>query len=139
METNTGIIFEKTDEKYVCFFHQNEKTEVYTKNSGIYVSFYFWLQNTMQYYERKYQLLQDALSNIGGITRIILSMANVINYIISRYVILVDSEELFFAQNERNFKEGLNNISSVERQIKKDIDNTGSQMNLHFNNNQSMK
>ena len=45
----------------------------------------------MQYYKRKYLLLQDVLSNIDGTSRVILLIANLINYIAKRYVILPDN------------------------------------------------
>ena len=83
MKTRSGILAETTNEKYAYFFDQNEKITASTGKTGIYVAFYFWMQNSMQYYERKYELLQDALSNVGGITRIILSVASIINSSVS--------------------------------------------------------
>ena len=97
--------------------------------------FYFWLQNAMQYYERKYKLLQDILSNIGGIARVILSVANVINYFASYYVTLVDSEELFITQNGINFIEEIDNKSINEKKIKKDIDNSSLPIKKMYYNN----
>ena len=135
VKTHTGIIFEKIDEKRVYFFYQNEKVTSSTGNTGIYVAFYFWMQNTMQYYERKYQLLQDALSNVGGITRTILSVICVINYIISRYAILIDSEELFSEQIEKRRKEGINGTNIIEKQIKKDIENPNPEKEFQLCNN----
>ena len=142
MKSHKGILFEKIDEEYAYFFDQNEKVTASGGNTGIFIAFYFWIQNTMQYYERKYQLLQDALSNVGGITRIILSVASIINYIISRYVTLIDSEELFISLNDEYFKEKISNKNVVENQIKKDIiDNSNppkkfnSYSNYEYNNN----
>ena len=134
VETHTGFIFEKTNEKYAYFFEQNEKITSSTGNSGIYIAFYFWMQNSMQYYVRTYQLLQDALSSVGGITKIILSVANVINYIASYYVMLIDSEELFITQNE-SFREEINKKNTIEKQIKKDIDNINPKKKFHLYNN----
>ena len=62
-------------------------------------------------------------------------MANEINYIVSRYVILIYSEELIFLQNEKNSKEGLNNISCAERHIRKDKGNLNLQKIFHLYNN----
>ena len=121
MKTHKGILFEKIENKYAYFFDQIEKITASTGKTGIYNAFYFWMQNSMQYYERKYQLLQDALSYVGGITRLILSVASIINYIISRYVTLIDSEELFISLNDEYFKEKISNKNVVENQIKKDI------------------
>ena len=132
VKTHHGMILDKIDEKNAYSYYKTERVTSSTGDTGIYTAFYFWMQNTMQHYERKYQSLLDALSNVGGMTRIILIISNVINYIVSRYVILVDSDELFFALNEKNKKEGLN---FEERQIKKDIDNFDSQKNIHLSNN----
>ena len=52
------------------------------------------MQNSQQYYERRYQKLQDALSDIGGIANLILIIAQCINYLIARYNMLVDTQEL---------------------------------------------
>ena len=135
LKTRAGIISESITEKYGYFFDQNEKVTTDTEDTGIYVAFYFWMQNSMQYYERKYQLLQDALSNIGGISRIILVAASLINYIISRYTTLLDSEELFIFQNEKNSKETINNKNIVEKEIKRNIEkqNPPRKKNLYNN------
>ena len=134
-KTHTGLIFDRIDEKYVYFFQENEKVTASIGDTGIYVAFYFWMQNIMQYYERKYQLLQDALSNVGGITRTILSAANVINYISSYYVTLLDSEELFTSQNAKNCKGGIKNKKIFINKIKKNEDNSNSHKKFQFHNN----
>ena len=123
IRTHKGILLEKVEEKHAYFFDQNEKITATTGNTGIYISFYFWMQNTMQYYERTYELLQDALSNVGGITRLILSVASIVNYIFSRYVILIDSDELFIEQNGKKLKERAEKKNVIEKQISKDVSN----------------
>ena len=91
----------------------------------------------MQYYERKYELLQDALSNIGGISRLILSVCSIINYIFSRYITLIDSEELFLSQNDKNSKEEIINKNNIEKKIKKNVDSLNPpKKNLYYNNYQ---
>ena len=91
--TDDDLFFDKTKELESYFYEQNEKM---TKSSlnGIYVAFYFWMQNRMQYYERKYSKFQDALSDIGGLASLFITFANFINYTISNFVILFDTEEL---------------------------------------------
>ena len=79
--TNDDLFFENSKEIGSYFFEQNEKIYKSSK-SGIYVAFYFWMQNRMQYYERKYSKLQDALSDIGGLASILLTIAYFINYLI---------------------------------------------------------
>ena len=49
------------------------------KSTGIIIAFYFWMQNNLQLYQRKYQKIQDVLGDIGGLSSIILTIVSVIN------------------------------------------------------------
>jgi hypothetical protein len=40
---------------------------------------YFWMQNTLQYYERNYDRFQDFLSNIGGVSSIVVTIGYYLN------------------------------------------------------------
>ena len=94
--THDGLLFDRTVETKSYFFDQNEKvtTTMEKEDKGIYVSFYFWMQNRMQYYERTYQRIQDLLSDIGGLCSILLTIANVSNYFINEYVVFSDAQEV---------------------------------------------
>ena len=48
----------------------------------------------MEYYERNYKRLQDILGDIGGVSSIVILAAEAINFLASRYVLLLDTEEL---------------------------------------------
>ena len=135
IETRKGLIFERVEEKRIHLFDKNEKVTASTGSTGIYMAYYFWMQNSLHYYERKYQLLQDVLSNIGGITRIILFVANLINRFASYYVTLEDSEELFIDQNSKYFMEEINNKIITEKKIKKDIDSSNLPIRKMCHNN----
>ena len=52
------------------------------------------MQNTLQYYERHYNRVQDTLSDIGGISNIILVIASMLNFIINQFIILLDIKNL---------------------------------------------
>jgi hypothetical protein len=73
-------------------------------NTKILVSFHFWMQNTMQFYERNYEKFQDLISNIGGINSSITLLALIINYLINKYIILLDTEALVLNSDKQNFK-----------------------------------
>jgi hypothetical protein len=73
-------------------------------NTKILVSFHFWMQNTMQYYERNYEKFQDLISNVGGINSSITLLALIINYLIRNYIILLDTEALVLNSDKQNFK-----------------------------------
>ena len=92
--TNDAIFFDRIKKSFSYAFHQNEKTTSSTGNSGIYVAFYFWMQNNMHYYERKYRNFQDALSDIGGLGSLLLNLAYFLNILVSNFVILFDTEGL---------------------------------------------
>ena len=109
MITHNGLFFDNKVETPSYFFTQNEKQIMLTdkiKNVNIYdclIGFYFWMQNSLQYYERIYKRLQDVLSNIGGINNIVISVAEVINLIIRNYIVLLDTEDLVLKSKNNNF------------------------------------
>ena len=92
--SNDAIFFDNIKRSFSYAFHQNEKTTSSMDNSGIYVSFYFWMQNNMHYYDRKYKNFQDALSDIGGLGSLLLNLAYFLNILVSNFVILFDTEGL---------------------------------------------
>jgi len=106
MKTHNGIFFDNQVDEQVYIFIQNEKVTLEDKvekeingvktnvETGIVVSWYFWFINTMEYYERNYKRLQDILGDIGGVSSIVILAAEVINFLASRYVLLLDTEEL---------------------------------------------
>ena len=94
IKTYDNLFKYKPVEKTSYFFNQNEKTTTISENTNILCAFYIWMQNTQQYYERRYQKLQDALSDIGGIANLFLIIAQCINYLIARYNMLIDTQTL---------------------------------------------
>ena len=118
MLTHNGFFFDNLLEENSYFFTQNEKhtidqsvlTEGQSTN-GCLIGIYFWMQNTLQQYERHYDRIQDILSSIGGIGSIITTVAYYINLLINYYVTLLDSEELIINRDEVNFADKRKNIS----------------------------
>jgi len=72
------------------------------KPTGIIIAFYFWMQNNLQLYQRRYQKFQDVLGDIGGLSSIILTLVTIINLLISDFIILLDTEELALNINYKN-------------------------------------
>ena len=151
-KTHNGIFFDNIVEELSFFFSQNEKVTmedeelVYDEDgnkisepTGIVSSYYFWMQNRLQLYERNYKRLQDTLSDIGGISRIILVAAVVINTLVSNYIILLDTEELALSLN--NFDNKLNERSSFQHQKINEKSNPPKRQYLHYNryNNNNMQ
>ena len=130
IKTHNGIILDNTVEELSYFFSQNEKVtmdevidalddqgnivyddngDIILQSTGIVSSYYFWMQNRLQYYERNYKKLQDILSDIGGLSRVVLLGAIFINTLVSNYIILLDTEDLSLSldqtqKQKQNFK-----------------------------------
>ena len=125
IKTHNGIILDNIYEENSYLFSLNEKitlseeVEIIDKkgnntyntednkiiySTGIVSSYYFFMQNRLQYYERDYKRLQDTLSNIGGLSRIVFYTAFVINSFVSNYIILSDMEKLALSLENMNYK-----------------------------------
>ncbi len=121
IKSHNGIFFDNIIEELSYLFTQNEKVTMVDEievideygnfeydesgnkkieSTGIVSSYYFWLQNRLQFYERVYKRLQDTLSSIGGISRAVFVVAVFINSIVSNYIILLDTEELYLSLNK---------------------------------------
>ena len=79
MVTNSGFFFDDIIKELSYIFIQNEKHTIDASNleenqttNGCLIGIYFWMQNTLQYYERVYDKFQYILSDIGGIYYIVL-------------------------------------------------------------------
>ena len=90
----------------------NEKTTSSSGDSGIYAAFYFWMKNRMQYYERVYQKFQDFLSDVGGISGIVLTTDELINYVLNQYIILFDMKD--YMKEIENLKEYKQNLFKIK-------------------------
>ena len=110
MLTHNGIFFDNQVQERSYFFTQNEKHTVDQSvlsegqsTNGCLIGIYFWMQNTLQYYERNYDRLQDVLSDIGGISSIVVTVAYFINLLINKFIILLDTEDLILNRDKINF------------------------------------
>jgi hypothetical protein len=61
------------------------------------------MQNTLQYYERNYDRIQDILSDIGGISSIVLTIASIINLLIHNFIVILDTEYLALNTEQENY------------------------------------
>ena len=110
--THNGIFFDNIVEDHSYIFVQNEKHTIDSSTlahdqttNGCLIGIYFWMQNTLQYYERVYSRLQDNLSYIGGIYSVVESVAYILNLLVHSYIILLDTEDLVINQDKNYFIE----------------------------------
>ena len=103
MLTHNGYFFDNQVEERSYFFIQNEKQTDEDKIDGCIIGIYFWMQNTLQYYERTYDRIQDILSDIGGISSIVLTIASIINLLIHNFIVILDTEEFVLNTEQDNY------------------------------------
>ena len=110
MLTHNGIFCDNQIDEKSYFFTQNEKHTINQyilpegqSTNGCLIGVYFWMQNTLQHYERNYDKFQDLLSNIGGFSSIISTIGYYLNLLINYYITLVDIEELIIDRDEMNY------------------------------------
>ena len=105
--SDEGIFFADKKETLSYFFDLNEKIIATTGETGIYVTYYFWMQRRMQYYERVYPKFQDLISNVGGLCSFVIILAEIINFLVNHYIILFDMSNYM---NEIKYNKQLLNI-----------------------------
>ena len=115
MLTHNGFFFDNQVKEEAYFFIQNEKQTITDvalqddpehfpkKTNGCVIGVYFWMQNTLQYYERNYDRIQDILGDIGGISSIVLTIASVLNVLIHNFIIILDTEDLALSLEQENY------------------------------------
>ena len=110
--THNGIFFDNIVQEHSYIFVQNEKHTIDSSSlaqnqttNGCLIGIYFWMQNTLQYYERVYSRLQDSLSDIGGIYSIVESIAYILNLLVHNFIIVLDTEDLVINRDNKNFNE----------------------------------
>lgn len=95
LKTQIGIVFDEIKEERSYVYETNEK-QVTTRddtNNNIYGGWYFCFQNMNDIYVRKYQKLQDICGSIGGMIKLILVLAQFLNYYFHQKTLYKDLEK----------------------------------------------
>ena len=96
IKTYNGLVFDKSEEELSYSFERNDAYNFQNKDTEIYMAYYFWLKNRINYYERSYKRIQDVISSIGGIYQVAVVIASIINRLYNKYIVLCDTEMLLF-------------------------------------------
>jgi len=94
IKTNKGLVLNQIIENSTYSYERNDVFSYDDSTNKIYTIYCFWLGNRVDYYERKYKRVQDAISNIGGFYQFIVFSAVFINRFYNSFVILFDTENL---------------------------------------------
>jgi len=103
--TYDGYFFENKVEETSYYFTKDDKETVKpdngdAKTKGCLIAIYFWMQNTLQHYERVYDRIQDILANIGGVCYVFVSIASIINIIVNKFITILDTEDFIVYPNQ---------------------------------------
>ena len=88
--THSGILINSDSQLTSFNFDVNEKFTIEEPNSGIYGSFYFWMQNQVGIYDRTYQKIQDISASISGISKLLMVIGYFVNYLFAEYTLVQD-------------------------------------------------
>ena len=105
IKTNNGLIWDKFSQEASYSFERNDAYTYEIKREEVYMGYYLWLNNKLDYSERVYQRIQDIISNIGGIFQAVTLAFSLINHLYNQYIIIVDTENLLSSsiESEKNF------------------------------------
>ncbi len=95
--TEKQHFFEKKRENisYVLNNHYSYNNILNKKKSKIIGLFNFYLSNNIIIYHRKYITLLDSISHLGGLSKILFFIFQIINYLNYRYTVLEHTKDLF--------------------------------------------
>ena len=101
--TNEGIILKKKHYIDSYLLDQNRKGEGKDIEKEItLVKYYHLIPNKVEIYERKYNTLFDAFSDIGEVVQLIYYFFYWLNYVYNKYIILIDTNNLLFNTDNKS-------------------------------------
>ena len=121
-----------------------DRSDIYiqpqNKDKEIYMGYYIWLNKKCNFYLREYMTLTEAISNIGGISNVVISFFIFINKIFNKYAILSDSKDLFSIYSKSvNKNQKMKNEIKLKNLKNKNVDSIKSikeeSKNSNFENN----
>ena len=104
VRTNDALFFDNLKTQISYNFDYNEKITQKIDDYNILGCFYFWIQNTIDTYDRSYKKIQDVAGGIDGILEIAMLIVKFVNYFFfNNYQEIIDfNEEL--NKNDNNKK-----------------------------------
>jgi len=122
LNTHTGLIMNSNSELNSFNFDVNEKLTTKEENTGIYGSFYFWIQNQMNIYDRKYQKIQDVSASVSGINKLLTIIGFFINYLFAKITLVNDLSNDILKKNDKfNKKMNIQDFKSTNKSTSSNI------------------
>ena len=113
VRTNDALFFDNLQSQTSYNFDYNEKITLYDIDYNILGAFYFWMQNTIDTYDRTYKKIQDVAGGIDGILEIAMLIVKFANYFFfNNYQEIIDFNQEI-NKNENNKKKLKGNNKSI--------------------------
>ena len=128
IETHNGLIFDHIEEERTFMYERNDvaRQMKFKNEEDLFISYYFWIKNTMNYYQRNYKRIQDVISSIGGFNQVVIFISIYINSFYNNYIVLNDTESLLFSsiysEKIKKTKKLKDNKDKIEFSKKDNID-----------------
>ena len=129
IRTNDGLFMDNIKNRFSYNFDYNEKITHSIKDYQFLGSFNFWMQNTIDTYDRAYKKIQDIAGGVDGIIQIVLIIVKFINnFLINNY------QELSDFNNELNYNLDKKNKIKLKNSFFYQKDNNDNGDNFNNNN-----
>lgn len=103
INTDDGFVFRTSSSKNSFRLDLIEKTTYEpTDETSIISAWYFLMGNRQETYDRSYQKIQEVLASVGGTSKAILMIAQILNYCVNQYRILLDTQMMLETLGVRN-------------------------------------
>ena len=135
--TNDGVIFDNIIKELSFIFDRNDVLEEPGKNDDVYMVYIIWMKNRMQYYKRIYKTIQDVISDIGGVSEIVIILASFINSFYNNFKTISDFEKILSPNinNKENLKNKIDNIQHLTNNKINNSENTVIEKNINSKDN----
>ena len=130
IKSHYGLFLDEIKEETSYIYERNDVTTVDDDNNNIYTAYYFWLKNSVHYYERTYKRIQDVISKIGGITQFVLIVSTYINKFFNQYIVLCDTQILLSSSIHTEKKTNIKMKNKIKKELEKEKTN-----NIYNKNN----
>ena len=134
--THDGLIIENKKEERYYSYELNEKNTFKTE-TGILSSFFIWMQNKNQIYERIYKRIPNVIGDISGSIKIIIVISSWINYLIYYHILCNDINEVINLYNfyrDKNISNKNNYLYLNLNESKKNKNDATDDLLEHTNN-----
>ena len=123
VKTHSGFLFDSIKTETSFRFVTNEKIPYEIEDSGVLGSAYFFMQNRKEVYERAYKKIQDLAASLGGVSKMLITIGEILNYFINDFVV---ANDFFYELQKSKHKFNKNIRTGMLTTIKKINLNTSS-------------